>query len=136
MVNSIAVAQRQGFDAARRGRFERAERYLHDAANAAGDDLTQGWLLEQAAAMLHPLDKARSQQILCAAHDRNGLVTRPIQGISYRRMDTAGMDQARQAAVHLLQTYRAAATTLSSASTGCSTILNSGMTTTRPLSRP
>jgi len=105
VVDSIAVAQRRSFDAARRGRFEQAERYLHDAANAVGDERIQGWLLEQAATMLHPLDKARSQQILCAAHDRNSLVTRPIQGISYRRVDTAGMDQARQAAAHLLQTY-------------------------------
>ena len=96
-VDAIAVARRQGFDAARRGRFEQGERYLHDAANAATDDLVRGWLLEQAAAFLHPVDRARSQQILSAAHDRNSLITRPMQGIAYRRVDTVGMDQARQA---------------------------------------
>ena len=105
VVDSVAVAQRQGFDAARRGKFEQAERYLNEAANAATDDLVKGWLLEQAAAMLHPVDRPRSQQILSAANDRNSLVTRPIQGIAYRRVDTAGMDQARQAAAYLLKTY-------------------------------
>ena len=105
VVDSVAIAQRQGFDAARRGRFEQAERYLHEAANAATDDLVKGWLLEQAAAMLHPVDRPRSQQILSAANDRNSLVTRPMQGIAYRRVDTAGMDQARQAATYLLKSY-------------------------------
>lgn len=105
VVDLVAIAQRQGFDAARRGRFEQAERYLHEAANAATDDLVKGWLLEQAAAMLHPVDRPRSQQILSAANDRNSLVTRPMQGIAYRRVDTAGMDQARQAATYLLKSY-------------------------------
>jgi hypothetical protein len=95
IVDSIAVARRQGFDTARRGRFDQAERYLHDAANAASDDLVRGRLLEQAAAFLHPVDRARSQQILSAAIDRNSLVTRPMHGIAYRREDTARMDQAR-----------------------------------------
>jgi hypothetical protein len=104
-VDAIALARRQGFDAARRGRYEQAERYLHDAANAAGDEPVKGWLLEQAACFLHPIDRARSQQILSAAHDRNSLVTRPIQGIAYRRVETAGMDQALQAAQHLLALY-------------------------------
>jgi len=104
-VDPIAVARREGFDAARRGRFEVAERRLHDAANAATEHLVKGWLLEQAAAMLHPLDRARSQQILSAANDRNSLVTRPIEGIAYRQVDTAGMDQARQAAAYLLGVY-------------------------------
>jgi hypothetical protein len=104
-VDPIAVARREGFDAARRGRFDVAERRLHEAANAAGENLVKGWLLEQAAAMLHPLDRPRSQQILSAANDRNSLVTRPIEGIAYRQVDTAGMDQARQAAAYLLGVY-------------------------------
>ena len=104
-VDSIAIAQRQAFEAGRRGKFDMAERYLHDAANASKEPLVQGWLLGQAAAMLHPLDRPRSQQILSAANDRNSLVTRPMQGIAYRRVDTVGMDQARQAAAYLLKTY-------------------------------
>jgi hypothetical protein len=104
-VDPIAVARREGFDAARRGRFEFAEQRLHEAANTATENLVKGWLLEQAAAMLHPLDRPRSQQILSAANDRNSLVTRPIEGIAYRRVDTAGMDQARQAAAYLSKVY-------------------------------
>lgn len=105
VVDSIAVAQRQAFDAARRGKFGVAERFLHEAANATEEHLVKGWLLEQAAGMLHPLDRARSQQILSAANDRNSLVTRPMHGIAYRKVDTVGMDQARQAAAYLLKTY-------------------------------
>jgi hypothetical protein len=101
----IAIAQRAAFDVARRGRFEQAEQGLHATANAVSDDLVKGWLLAQAAAMLHPVDSVRSQQILLAANDRNSLVARPMQGIAYRRADTKGMDQARQAAGHLLRLY-------------------------------
>ena len=49
VVDSIAIAQRQAFDVARRGRFEQSKQYLQDAANAAGEDPVKGWLLEQAA---------------------------------------------------------------------------------------
>ena len=54
---------------------------------------------------MHHLDKVRSQQILHSAIDCNSLVTKPIGGIAYKRVQTTGMDQARQAAQFLTDTY-------------------------------
>jgi hypothetical protein len=104
-VDFLAVAQRDAFDAARRGRFELAEKRLRDAVNATSDRRVQGWLLDQVAAAVHPQDRVRSQQILAAANDRNSLVSKPIEGIAYKHVDTFGMDQARQAAAFLRDTY-------------------------------
>ena len=39
------------------------------------------------------------------AHERNGALLRPMRGIAYRRVDTVGMDQARQASSYLRGAY-------------------------------
>ena len=45
---------------------------------------------------------------MASAHERNGSLLRPIRGIAYRRVDTVGMDQARQASAYLQATYTSA----------------------------
>lgn len=100
-LDPIAVAQREAFDLARRGRFDAAESNLRRATETVSDKVLKGWLLEQVAAFVHPLDSARSQTILLAANDLNSHVTKPLTGISYTRMNTSGMDQAREASSHL-----------------------------------
>ena len=99
-LDQIAVGQREAYDAARRGRGDLAEARLRAAAESAPDRITKGWLLEQVAAVVHPTDAGRSQTILLAANDCNSRVTKPIAGITYQRLNTAGMDQARQAALY------------------------------------
>ncbi len=104
-IDPIAAAQRQAFDAVRINRFDQAEAALRAAENGQSDGKVRGWLLDQVAAAVHHLDKVRSQQILHSAIDRNSLVTKPIGGIAYKRVETTGMDQARQAAQFLADTY-------------------------------
>jgi hypothetical protein len=100
-LDPIVVLQRQAFDLARRGRFDAAERSLRDASEKAPDRTVKGWLLEQVAAAVHPQDSARSQEVLLAANDLNSSVTKPLAGISYTRMNTAAMDQARGSASYI-----------------------------------
>src|SRR5262249_12949191 len=57
------------------------------------------------AAAVHSIDGARSQQILAAAKERNPVVTRPLAGIAYKRLDAAGLDQAQQARAFLKAAY-------------------------------
>src|SRR5207237_2350535 len=76
-LDQIAVGQREAFDAARRGRADLAETRLRALAEAAPDKLIKGWLLEQVAAVVHPIDAGRSQTILLAANDQNSRVTQP-----------------------------------------------------------
>lgn len=104
-IDPVAAAQRLAFDAVRINRFDEAEAALRAAENGQSDGKVKGWLLDQVAAVVHYLDKVRSQQILHSAIDRNSLVTKPIGGIAYRRVETRGMDQARQAAQFLADTY-------------------------------
>lgn len=105
IIDPVAAAQRQAFDALRINRFDQAEAALRAAENDQSDEKVKGWLLDQVAAAVHHLDKVRSQQILHSAIDRNSLVTKPIGGIAYKRVETTGMDQARQAAQFLTETY-------------------------------
>ena len=104
-IDPIAAAERQAFDAVRINRFDQAEAALRVAENGQSDGKVRGWLLDQVAAAVHHLDKVRSQQILHSAIDHNSLVTKPIGGIAYKRVETRGMDQARQAAQFLTDTY-------------------------------
>lgn len=104
-IDPIAAAQRQAFDAVRINRFDQAEAALRAAENGQSNSKVKGWLLDQVAAAVFHLDKVRSQQILHSAIDRNSLVTKPIGGIAYKRVETTGMDQARQAAQFLTDAY-------------------------------
>jgi hypothetical protein len=106
-IDPIAAAQRQAFDAVRINRFDQAEAILRAAENRQPDGKVKGWLLDQVAAAVYRSDKVRSQQILHAAIDRNSLVTKPVGSIAYKRVETTGMDQARQAAQFLMDTYGA-----------------------------
>lgn len=104
-VDPIAVAQRQAFDASKRGRPDKAEEALRAVINSTDSEAVQGWLLEQVAEVVHSTDKVQSQSILAGAHERNAMTLRPQRGIIYPRVDTAGMDQARQAAAFLRTKY-------------------------------
>lgn len=104
-IDPIAKAQRQAFDAVRLRRYDAAETALRAAESVATDPKVKGWLLDQIAAAVHPMDPGRAQQILQSAIDRNSLVTKPIGGVVYKRVDTTGMDQARQAIQYLNETY-------------------------------
>ena len=104
-IDPIAAAQRQAFDAIRVNRFDQAETALRAAESGQTDGKVKGWLLDQVATAVHYIDRARSQQILHSAIDRNGLVTKPIGGIVYKRVETKGMNQARQASEFLAATY-------------------------------
>ena len=105
IIDPIAAAQRTAFEAIRIHRAGQAEIALRAAEAAQTDSKVKGWLLDQIASAVHHLDKVRSQQILHSAVDKNNLVTKPIGGIAYKRVETRGMDQARQAAQFLGEQY-------------------------------
>jgi hypothetical protein len=104
-VDAIAIAQRAAFEACRRGQYEEAETALREAERATEDRLVKGWLLEQVAAVVFHIDKERSQQVLAAANEKNSIVTKPLAGIAYRRIDGAAVDQAIQAQAFLKGKY-------------------------------
>lgn len=105
-VDPVSVAQRAAFEASRRGRADKAEAALRAAFDKNDTDVVQGWLLEQVAEVVHQDDKVKSQSILAGAHERNVMTLKPLRGVTYPRVDTAGMDQARQAAQFMSENYK------------------------------
>ena len=68
------------------------------AGNAAADPRERGWLKQQLAAYLHPIDPVRAQQQQVTALDDNPALLRPRQGIAYVRLRGRAGDQAEAAA--------------------------------------
>jgi len=64
----------------------------------------KGYLLEQAAEALHPVDRVKSQTVLLAANKQNYKVTKPLEGLTYQKLTVAN-DQAREASQFLSNHY-------------------------------
>ena len=104
-VDQVSVLQRQAYDAFRRGKYEHAMQLLEHAADTVADERVKGWLLEQAAEALQRIDRAASQALLATAGDKNPRITKPLTGITYKRISTDGMSQSQQAMRYLSTKY-------------------------------
>jgi len=103
-VSDFAEACRAAFVAAGSGQYAEAKSLLQDISNRTEDNTLRGWLMEQLATYVEPLDPAESQQILAAAVRRNRRVLRPLSGVTYKRA-SATIDQARSARNAVVQKY-------------------------------
>jgi hypothetical protein len=93
-VSPIALAQRAAFNAARAGNWRRAIDVIQDACNSAADRRTRGWLKEQLAKAVDFVNEIEAQRILLSAASDNTLVTKPISGVGYHRIQTPSKEQA------------------------------------------
>lgn len=100
-MSGSASARREAFDAAMRGDMNTAVQRLETASETEGAFKTKGWLLEQAAAYLHHIDPSRAQSLLAIAHARNNHVTRPISGVSFRRLASTGAQAERASQAYI-----------------------------------
>lgn len=94
-ISESASARKEGFDAALRGDINTAVQRLEAVANETATFKTKGWLLEQAAAYLDQIDPSRAQSLLAVAHAKNNHVTRPLSGVTFRRLASTGMQAER-----------------------------------------
>jgi hypothetical protein len=104
-VTPIARHSRSAFNAASAGQFQAATDEMSAAVNGAHQARLKGWLQEQLAVYEHQLDPAKAQQVLAGAVRHNPRVTRPIEGVTYRRLPAAA-DQAQAAAATLASRYQ------------------------------
>lgn len=95
-IEAFASAIRRAFDSSVIGDYGEACSSMSEAVNSVDDDKTKGWLQEQLATYMNPVDPAKAQLCLAGAVKRNGRVMRPITGVSYQRVPS-GADQARTA---------------------------------------
>jgi hypothetical protein len=103
-VHQDAVSARHALNQAMAGRFDEAARNMQEAVNATDDDRVKGWHKEQLAVYQHQLDPVLAQKTLASAHQLNRYVSRPRQGLQYRRV-TANDDQAASACRFLARAY-------------------------------
>jgi len=85
-VEDFAIPLRLAFEAASSGQYADATNVLSNAINLVSDARTRGWLQEQLATYMHPMDPNRAQNILASAVRHNPRVMRPLAGVAYRRV--------------------------------------------------
>jgi hypothetical protein len=96
---------RRAADLAGQQRYTEAVDAQQMAVNAAADPRERGWLKQQLATYLHPVDPVRAQQQQVTALDDNHALLRPRQGIAYVRLKGRAGEQAEAAAAYLSDRY-------------------------------
>ena len=100
---------RRAADLAGQQRYTEAVDAQQMAVNAATDSRERGWLKQQLAAYLHPVDPVRAQKQQVTALDDNPALLRPRQGIAYVRLKGRAGEQAEAAAAYLRDRYASGA---------------------------
>lgn len=106
IVSPFAKACRHAFDLAAQQRFQEASDAQQKAINASlGDPRLRGWLKQQQAAYLTPVNPVGAQKCQASALDDNRALLRPEHGIAYVRLKGAAVRQAQQSAHFLASEY-------------------------------
>lgn len=105
LVRPLVLKQRQAFDAAQHRDYSTAVRIIQEAVDQETSQRVRGWLKQQLAEYTHFLNPVQSQVLLGSAVGDNHQVLHPIDGITYTRLDTAQLNQARQSADYLVQSF-------------------------------
>ncbi len=100
LINPTIALQREAFDAAVIEDYPRAFDKMQEAVNLHVDSRVKGWLKQQLSEFKHFTDPVESQKILKSALSENRRILRPIAGISYERLNTAQLNQAKNAIGH------------------------------------
>lgn len=101
----IARKQREAFTLASRNDCNGAKKAIEEAANSLSDNKLSGWMKHQIAEYVHFLDPIEAQLILRSAIGLNPRLTRPLEGLSYRRLQPMTGTQALACANLLKEKY-------------------------------
>lgn len=104
-INPVAVGRRKAFNAARLNNFETPIKEMQALVDQTGDLRLRGWLKQQLANYEYMVDPVKSQLILQSAIQDNRSVLRPLEGITYNRLDPSKLDQAKQLSQYIKGTY-------------------------------
>ena len=89
------LAIRAAFDYARANEHSEALVVLQKAIDAAADELqVNAWLLSKKATFQHPMDPDGAQRTLAAAHRLEPMATKPMHGITYKKLTRTTGQQA------------------------------------------
>ena len=98
MINPIALRQRRAFDHAESKQYDQSIAEIQSAVNEAGKQpIVRGWLKQQLAEYTCFINPTESQVILKSAVADNRRVLHPIEGVTYQRLNTKNLNQAKNA---------------------------------------
>ncbi|MBB4321415.1 hypothetical protein GGE43_005059 [Agrobacterium tumefaciens] len=93
-VEPATIFLRQAFDAARLQRFDKSKELAQKAVASVADRRAKGYLKQQLAEYIHHSDPVQAQEIQLSAVEMNRALVRPLQGITYSKLDAPRDSQA------------------------------------------
>ncbi len=104
-VSQVAVRSRRAFDAATAGEYRGAESELNLLLNDDLDPATEAYIRQQIAAYIDHVDPAGAQQLQLAAFKINKRLLRPVEGVTYEKLERSTHKQGVAAASWLQEKY-------------------------------
>ncbi len=104
-VEDATVLLRQAFDAARLGRFDQAQAFAQEAVGKTPERRAKGYVKQQLAEYVHRNDPAKAQELQLAAVELNRALVRPLQGVTYSKLEPQAKSQAVMASSFMQRTF-------------------------------
>ena len=102
-VDPATIFLRQAFDAARLKRFDKAKALAQQAVGSVSERRAKGYLKQQLAEYVHHSNPSEAQEIQLSAVEMNRALVRPIQGITYSKLEAPRESQAVAATAFMKQ---------------------------------
>jgi len=93
-VDEATIFLRQAFDAARLGQYGRSQELAQEAVKVTGEKRAKGYIKQQLAEYTHFTNPLEAQQLQLAAVTLNRVLVRPINGITYSKLEASKNSQA------------------------------------------
>lgn len=103
----VTIAQRKAYNFAFIKNYTAAVSELKNVINTVDDRPFKSYLKQCLAEYINFYDRAEAQKTLMSAATDNSRVTKPMEGISYHKLESKAMDQARICRDYLTQNFNA-----------------------------
>ena len=100
-VDQATILLRKAFDSARLSRFDQAQEFAQKAVGTTSDERLKGYIKQQLAEYIHHTNPAEAQQLQLSAIGSNRSLVRPMQGITYNKLDAPKESQAAAASAFM-----------------------------------
>lgn len=104
-VDQVALTKRKAYDFASYNHFTEATRELNNLINATAEKPLKGYLKQCLAEYINFYDKVEAQKTLMSAASINRRVLKPLDGISYHKLESLDLDQSRACSEFLKSIY-------------------------------
>jgi hypothetical protein len=104
-VDEATVLLRQAFDAARLGRFDHARDLAQQAISTTDEKRAKGYIKQQLAEYEHRINPAKAQELQLSAIQLNRALVRPLQGVTYSKLEPQTKSQAASASAFMQKQF-------------------------------